>query len=690
MGEPRQGIQQLPAGWVLDGKYRIGMTLGQGGFGITYLAYDMNLRQKVAIKEYFPGGLVTRSSQMVTPFTQSGQDLYLKGVDAFYREARLLACFQTHPNIVHIFNFFRENNTAYFVMEYVKGRSLSAYLDERGGRLPAEELIGLLRPVMDALDELHGAGILHRDIAPDNICLTEDGMVKLLDFGAAKNELSQHTHSSAAILKPGYAPLEQYSVTGNQGPWTDVYAMGAVFYRCLSGVMPPDAPDRITGRECPPLSAVGVKVPARIENAVMKALALSIPDRWQRMKEFRDALTDPNARTEAVKPAARPAAPARKRKPRSGKAGKKFNPLVLLIPILVAAGAILGWFAVKEWIPGVRYDRAERLLASGDFQGAQEAFTDLADFRDSPVRVKDCETGIREACFAEMLDMMVSDDRETRKKGFATLEDFRDPDHYDAAMEKLAESLAKNSPETAAARLAEMETEDALQVMENINRKDQDAWKDIQANLSGSLKYMTAEIGDIIIFGSYEQDNDLGNEKEPIEWIVLDKRDNQALLLSKYALDCFYYYGKFSSVTWETSTIRKWLNNDFLDEAFTSEQKASILKTTVTADKNPKYKTDPGNDTEDMMFLLSINEVERYLPDDSARRAQATAYAVSQGAFADKNGNARWWLRSPGYGSHYAAGVHPGGSIYFIGHDVNYGRDAVRPALWINLESGIF
>lgn len=293
-GESIQGFQQLPIGWILDGKYRIGMPLGQGGFGITYLAYDMNLQQKVAIKEYFPGNFVSRRSQFVVPLAQNVQRLFLKGVDAFCQEAQLLARFSTHPNIVHIQNFFRENNTAYFVMEYVEGKSLAKYLAEKGGRLSQEETISLLSPIMDALDTLHHAGILHRDISPDNIYLTKSGQIKLLDFGAAKNELSQHTHSSAAILKPGYAPIEQYSVTGNQGPWTDVYAMGAVIYRCITGIVPPNAPDRISGQEITPISAYDMKVSKNVDAADMKALALNISDRWMRILDFKNALIDLN------------------------------------------------------------------------------------------------------------------------------------------------------------------------------------------------------------------------------------------------------------------------------------------------------------------------------------------------------------------------------------------------------------
>ena len=356
IGEPMRGIQQLPVGWILDGKYRIGMTLGQGGFGITYLAYDMNLQQKVAIKEYFPSGLVTRSAQTVIPSTQSGQMLYQKGVDAFYREAQLLARFQNHPNIVHIHNFFRENNTAYFVMEYVEGKSLAAYLNERGGRLSQDETISLLSPIMDALDTLHQAGILHRDIAPDNIYLTKSGRVKLLDFGAAKNELSQHTHSSAAILKPGYAPLEQYSVTGNQGPWTDVYAMGAVIYRCLTGAMPPDAPDRITGREIIPICTSSAKVSKNFEADVMKALSLNIPERWQRMVDFKNALSNPDVKV-TIKQGSKPNFISERQQKRNIK---------VILPFLITACVIIGiaitWLIISIVIPNYKYNSAVKQM----------------------------------------------------------------------------------------------------------------------------------------------------------------------------------------------------------------------------------------------------------------------------------------------------------------------------------------
>ena len=179
IGEPRHGIQELPVGTILDRKYLLGMVLGQGGFGITYLAFDLNLRMKVAIKEYFPGGLVVRNTQMVTPTTQATVGYFQKGVDAFFREAQFLARFQTHPNIVHISSFFRENNTAYFVMEYVEGKSLTKFIDENGGRLPWEKIEQIISPILDALEVLHANGILHRDIAPDNICLEKKRKYKI-------------------------------------------------------------------------------------------------------------------------------------------------------------------------------------------------------------------------------------------------------------------------------------------------------------------------------------------------------------------------------------------------------------------------------------------------------------------------------------------------------------------------------
>ncbi len=200
-------------------------------------------------------------------------------------------------------------------------------------------------------------------------------------------------------------------------------------------------------------------------------------------------------------------------------------------------------------------------------------------------------------------------------------------------------------------------------------------------------KNESVEIGDYITFGRYEQDNNTSNGKEDIEWLVLDKKDGKALVISKYALDCQPYNTSYTDVTWETCTLRKWLNNTFLNAAFTDAEKSLIPTVTVSADKNPKYSTNPGNATQDKVFLLSITEVNEYFNSDSARQCKATAYAEAQGAYVNSsNGNCWWWLRSPGYNQNYAALVLYDGYVYEFGYTV-FQFGAVRLALWIDLNS---
>lgn len=200
-------------------------------------------------------------------------------------------------------------------------------------------------------------------------------------------------------------------------------------------------------------------------------------------------------------------------------------------------------------------------------------------------------------------------------------------------------------------------------------------------------KNKNAQVGDYVFFGSYEQDNNISNGKEDIEWLVLDKQDDRVLVVSKYALDCKPYNEEYEDVTWETCTLRGWLNDEFINAAFTEEEKATIPTVTVTADANPDYSTDPGNDTEDRVFLLSINEANEYFSSDDERACQPTDYAVANGVWESEFGNCWWWLRSPGNYQYNAAGVYYGGGVDEGGDYVHCAYGAVRPALWINLAS---
>ena len=204
-------------------------------------------------------------------------------------------------------------------------------------------------------------------------------------------------------------------------------------------------------------------------------------------------------------------------------------------------------------------------------------------------------------------------------------------------------------------------------------------------------KIKRSKVGEVICFGSYEQDNNTSNEKEEIEWQILEKQDNKILLISKYALECQQYNTEQTDVTWETCTLRSWLNSTFINNAFTEAEQSMIVDTKVTADKNPNYSTNPGNDTTDKIFLLSINEVNKYFTNDDSRKSVPTAYAIEQGAYKSSSetsgGKATcwWWLRSPGSSQDGASLVYDDGSVLNCGHIVGNSDDCVRPALWINL-----
>lgn len=300
----------VPIGTILDGRYLIGKVLGVGGFGITYLGYDLTLDYKVAVKEYMPSGFATRGDDKYTlqVTSSSQQSAYDEGLDKFLSEARTLAKFHNTPHVVSVQDFFKENNTAYFVMEYVDGESLKDYLDKNGGRVSFAAASKILMPIMEALSKVHAQGLIHRDISPDNISITSTGEPKLLDFGAARSAYAE-SKSVSVILKHGLAPIEQYSNHGNLGPWTDVYAMGATLYRSITGILPPESIERIHADTIKTPSSLGINIPPYAEMALMKALAVNPDSRFQNIEQFMAALKGNAAYNAPAAPVA-PAAPA--------------------------------------------------------------------------------------------------------------------------------------------------------------------------------------------------------------------------------------------------------------------------------------------------------------------------------------------------------------------------------------------
>ena len=388
LSEYQQNPRCLPPDTILAGKYLVGKILGEGGFGITYMGYDLNMKTRVAIKEYFPVELVTRDttrrtagggqscgssapgasvsggnglsapgvpapdssgltaggisssgggSDRVISLSGEKSKTYQQGLKKYVDEARNVSQFADIPGIVSVKDFFYENNTAYIVMEYIEGISLKEYLKQKGGKVSEEEALAILRPVLEALEKVHAAGIVHRDISPDNIMLTfteegkagagqsgvsavygNIGAVKLIDFGAARMTSKNDQKSLTIILKHGYAPEEQYRSHGEQGPWTDVYALCAVLYRMLTGKVPEPAMDRLFSDGLKRPEELGAKVSQRVSETIMKGLAVKKEDRIQSVRDLMDALYEGKA----------------------SRTGKKKNRKILLVACLATVIAV--------------------------------------------------------------------------------------------------------------------------------------------------------------------------------------------------------------------------------------------------------------------------------------------------------------------------------------------------------------
>ena len=291
--------------------YVIERVLGQGGFGITYLAFDFNLDQHVAIKEYLPMELAVREGDnSVYPASASHGERYRWGLERFITEARTLAKFK-HPAIVRVLSVFEENRTAYMVMEYERGESLQDILTSRK-TLEEQELMKILFPLLGGLELIHSQGFIHRDIKPANIFIREDQSPVLLDFGSARQALGLQTRTLTSIVSPGYAPFEQYySKSDKQGPWTDIYGLGATLYRAVSGRPPMDAIDRSEAilkaqRDMfVPATEIGRgRYSQRFLKAIDHALLFSEKQRPQSVAEWRDEFGIPPE--EEVSPPAAP------------------------------------------------------------------------------------------------------------------------------------------------------------------------------------------------------------------------------------------------------------------------------------------------------------------------------------------------------------------------------------------------
>ena len=391
-----RGAFLLPHRTLLNGQFLVGRVLGKpGGFGITYLGWDLNLQTRVAIKEYLPRELAGRATDRATvaPHTQDEGEQFHYGLEQFLREARTLAQID-HPNIVRVRQFFEANGTAYLVMDYYQGISLAEHLERQGGRLPEEQAKQVMLPILDGLRAVHAKHFLHRDIKPQNIYLAriDSGGTRpiLLDFGAARQAMGERSRSLSVVVSAGYAPFEQYHRKGNQGPWTDIYSAAVVIYRLVTGVTPPEATERRDVDLLKPAAAFGVSKP--LSDALSEALSLAPEQRPQTVRGFQARLwgigvapqpgpaPGPAAPTPPSVPAQPPARSAPSAPPKARKTSAHSTAPASALPRWLWPAALGAAVAVVS-LGGLYMHREGQLRKNSSdrsFEAAQVADTDFA------------------------------------------------------------------------------------------------------------------------------------------------------------------------------------------------------------------------------------------------------------------------------------------------------------------------
>ena len=538
------------------------------------------MRKKVAIKEFFPQGIVTRNIEYedaVTVTFVGEKDNYNKGKEKFLKEARIMARFSKDEGIVKAQDFFEINNTAYIVMEYLEGITLKQYLRENE-RIEPEELLELFVPLIESLDEIHSQGLIHRDISPDNIMVLLGGKIKLMDFGAARDYTDFGEKSLSLILKPGYAPPEQYQTHGVQGPWTDIYALCATMYKCLTGENPPDAIERVMDDNLKEISEFGIPVSKQMEETIIKGMSISARNRYQNIEEFCEDL-----------------------------------------------------YALSE-----------------------ETLT-----------LEEEESKVEETLIEEDMKTFSQEAEEEKKYVLHNPKIENDP-FVKSGKKVIWDCLWFGK-----------------YPQKQITQEDGAIYSVLKNEINWDLN------NDVIINGSkYHKTENNYFKYEPIKWRVLHYENSEAFLLADAILDSQPYHSENEEIDWEKSSIRAWLNNEFINKAFSNEENKAINTVELINKDNSKYGTQGGKNTSDKLFLLSLSEVDETEESKEYGFWDKKTRKCKNDNFSEET--YFWWLRSPGNSSHDAAGVYYYGWVFGYGYDVQEPAGGIRPALYLNLSSSDF
>ena len=688
-----ENLHCLRKGTRLIGRYTIEGVLGQGGFGITYLGIDELHEKKVAIKEFFPQGIVTRNIEYqdtVTVTFVGEKDNYEKGKERFLKEARTMAKFSKDEGIVKALDFFEINNTAYIVMEYLEGITLKQYLRENQ-RIAPEDLIELLVPLIESLDEIHSQGMIHRDISPDNIMVLPDGRIKLMDFGAARDYTEFGEKSLSIVLKPGYAPPEQYQTHGIQGPWTDIYALCAPMYKCITGENPPDAIERVMEDHLKKISEFGITIPPQEEAAIIKGMSVSAKDRYQDIKDFCEDLYGGYEEISVSE-----------------------NEESEIKPDLIKENAEDKINTLAEETPESESLASEE-VAESEKESAKEKRESVSQKKIDRESLKQYEN--KEETSVQNVKSEPDNKKQSQPKKFSgkavlavilciLLVGGGVKLYSDKREQQIAEQVALKKQQEAKKKKETLKKQQEVKNQEYIlhNPKVEEDSSKVTWDCLWFGSYPQSEItekdgeiyttlkntdnwdknGDVIIDNiKYHKTKKSYFKYEPIKWRVIQSENEEAFLLSDVILDKQAYgedEDKQGYITWEESSLRAWLNEKFMNRAFSDNEKEKINITELV---------NQGNNTSDKIFLLSAAEVA-YTPDGEKYgflnpetiQCKTNSFLKTKVGF--------WWLRSPEESddSSFAAEVNNNeGQVTWYGIRVYYRNDGVRPALHLNLSS---
>ena len=651
----------------LIGRYVIQEVLGQGGFGITYLGIDKLYGNKVAIKEYYPQKIAMRKAQyedVVTVTSIEEKNNYNKGKKRFLDEAQVMARFNKNEGIVKILDFFEANNTAYIVMEYLEGITLKQYLGKYGV-IQFRNLIEMMLPLLEALIEIHSQGLIHRDISPDNIMVQHNSKLKLMDFGAARDYTEFGEKSLSIVLKPGYAPPEQYQTHGVQGPWTDIYALCATMYKCITGENPPDAIERVMDDSLKKISEFGITIPPQEEAAIIKGMSVSAKDRYQDIKDFCEDLYGAYEET-----------PASENKESEVKPDLIKEKVEDKVDTSAEETPESGSLASEEDVESEKESAKENREAVSQKKVDRKSLKQYENKEETSVQNVKSEPDNKKqsqpkkfsgkAVLAVILCILLVG-------GGVKLYSDKKEQQYTLHNPKIEDDSSAKSGKKVSWDCLWFGSYPQSKITEKdgdiyTTLKNTDNWDKNGDATINNIKYHTTEAG----YFKYE----------PINWRVLQSENGEAFLLSDVILDNQNYNEDYS--TWEESSLRSWLNGEFMNRAFSDEEKEKINITEIVNQDNSDYGTEGGNNISDKISLLSSAEADenrdgkKYVfLNDETRKCKTNSFSEMEVAL--------WWL-STGDVSNSTALVYEGiiiGEVYSIDYD-NYG---VRPALHLNLSS---